>query len=599
MSGLVRSLFLFILILIASIGITGYTLSASTYYVSPSGDNTNPGTISAPWKTIGKAAGLVNPGDTVYIRAGTYAEYLTFTRSGTVDHPITFEAFPGEIPVIDGSGKTTNPANPWAASNNLISVYGNYVIIRGLELKNSAGFGIYFNANYCTVDRVHVHNGYFAGVYFYMCSYDTVKNSVVHDFYDYGTGGVSGGGNADGMGSSAGNSTPYPDYGHHVFRNNLVYNTSDDGIDTWSSRGNIVENNVVHNAGYGNRSNGGSQPSTWGKPMGNGNGFKCGGGSTSGNNILRNNISYNNWTSGFDENGGVGNKYYNNTSFNTATGFRNVSDGIAVNNISYSNSSNYTGVSQNNNSWDLGITNPEFLSTDPETTEFLHLSEGSPAIDAGADLSAEGILTDKRGTSRPQAAGYDLGAYEWSSSIDNIPPVISDLDTSDLTSNSITISWTTDESSDSQIEYGTTAAYGSLRINPGFVSGHSITLEGLSANTLYHFRVTSKDQTENFTKSDDYTFTTPLISGINDILQDITTVFPNPAKYGDIITVECDNVITGYRIYDLFGNLVKEKNDLSDKTIVLEMDHLTSGIYLIRVNLTGNAIVSKKIIIQK
>jgi parallel beta-helix repeat protein len=599
MSGTIKNHFLFIFILTITIAIFEDPIIAGTYYVSPSGNNSNPGTISSPWKTIGKAAGIVLPGDTVYIRGGIYPEYITIIPSGSAGNPILFEAYPGEIPVIDGSGKTTNPANPWAATNNLISVYGNYVIIRGLELKNSAGFGIYVNASYCVVDRVHVHNGYFAGVYFYMCSFDTVKNSVVHDFYDYGTGGVGGGGNADGMGASAGNSQPFPDYGHHVFRNNLVYNTSDDGIDTWSSRDNIVENNIVHHAGYGNKSNGGSKPVTWDKPMGNGNGFKCGGGSTSGNNILRNNISYNNVTSGFDENGGAGNKYYNNTAFSTSIGFRNISDATAVNNLSYSNSSDFTGGSQNMNSWDLGITNPEFMSTDPDISGFLRLSPGSQAIDAGMDLSSEGVLTDKIGTPRPQVAGFDLGAYEWSPSIDNISPVIYDLDTSNLTKNSITISWTTDEISDSQLEYGPTNDYGSLIINPGLKTDHSLNIEGLSENTLYHFRVISNDKSGNFAVSDDYSFTTILVTGICDMEQSAINLYPNPARYGNNITVKSDISITGYTIYDMNGNLVEEKNGLSDNYVVLKTDFLTSGIYMLRLNSDKKVFAFKKFIIQK
>ena len=37
---------------------------------------------------------------------------------------------------------------------------------------------------------------------------------------------------------------------------------------------------------------------------------------------------------------------------------------------------------------------------------------GSPAIDAGADVSAEGVTTDYNGNPRPQGAAYDIGAHE-------------------------------------------------------------------------------------------------------------------------------------------------------------------------------------------
>jgi parallel beta-helix repeat protein len=482
---------LFFLSLIISILVSFYA-QGITYYISPSGNDNNTGTSTdTPWATIARAFLAVSPGDTVYLRGGTYSGYANLYRSGTSGNPITFRNYSGETPVIDGSGKTTDPSNPWIYTNNLINIEASYIIFMGLELKNSAGFGIEFQqgSNYCIVDQCYFHNCYFAGVYFYKCSYGQVTNCVAHDFYDYGVGGTGGGGNADGMGSSAGNDKPYPDYGYHIFRNNLVYNCSDDGIDTWSSRGNIVENNIVHHAGYGNASNGGSQSSTWGKPQGNGNGFKCGGASTSGNNILRNNVSYSNVTSGFDENGGSGNKYYNNTAYSTVVGFRNLSASSAVNNIAYSNSVNCTGGTQSNNSWDLGITNPQFLSTDPASPVFLQLSAGSPAIDAGVDLSAEGVLTDRLGIVRPFGAGYDLGAYECSS----------------------------------------------------------------------------------------------LPSGISETEQINMKIFPNPAMYGNNITVKSNKMITGYKIMNLFGKLEAEGKGLSDNSIIINKDELPSGIYLIQV----------------
>jgi len=44
------------------------------YYVSQSGNNSNPGTESQPWRTIQNAADTMVAGDTVYIRAGTYTD---------------------------------------------------------------------------------------------------------------------------------------------------------------------------------------------------------------------------------------------------------------------------------------------------------------------------------------------------------------------------------------------------------------------------------------------------------------------------------------------------------------------------------------------
>ncbi len=57
------------------------------YYVSPSGSDSNPGTSLRPWKTIGKAAQAVRPGDRVILRGGIYKEVVDFTTSGQLPSP--------------------------------------------------------------------------------------------------------------------------------------------------------------------------------------------------------------------------------------------------------------------------------------------------------------------------------------------------------------------------------------------------------------------------------------------------------------------------------------------------------------------------------
>ena len=47
---------------------------AADYFVSPAGDDGQPGTESQPWQTIQHAADTVLPGDRVTVRAGTYDE---------------------------------------------------------------------------------------------------------------------------------------------------------------------------------------------------------------------------------------------------------------------------------------------------------------------------------------------------------------------------------------------------------------------------------------------------------------------------------------------------------------------------------------------
>ena len=393
-------------------------VQGATWIVSPSGLDSNAGTLESPW-SLEKAIASVNPGDIVYLRGGSYNGYYTLTRGGTSENArVTFRNYGGESPVIDGSSKKTDPANAWDKSKYLFQVYADYITFRGLEMMNSAGFGIYVGADYCVVDSCHLHNNYFAGAYFFMCSYGTVSNCVIHDNYDYGVGGIGGGDNSDGIGGSAGNDLPYPDYGHHHIINNVVYNTSDDGIDLWSSRGNTIENNMVYHTGFGNPSNGGSQPSTWDQPAatGNGTGIKSGGeGAGSGQTIIKNNVVFNcPRRGGFDGSGGENNVYYNNTVYNCSNGFIYIGTTAVLKNNLVANciqATNDVRGTASYNSWNMGITDPGFISTDPANENFLWLSVDSPAKDAGIKISS--VKTDRIGTIRPQGIGYDLGAYEW------------------------------------------------------------------------------------------------------------------------------------------------------------------------------------------
>jgi hypothetical protein len=93
---------------------------------------------------------------------------------------------------------------------------------------------------------------------------------------------------------------------------------------------------------------------------------------------------------------------------------------------------------------------------------------------------------------------------------DTLAPTISNVAASGITTSAATIAWTTNEASDSQVEYGTTTAYGSsAALNTTIVASHSQNLTGLTANSVYHYRVKSRDVAGNTAVSGDFTFTTP------------------------------------------------------------------------------------------
>jgi len=80
--------------------------AAATYHVdanNPNAADSNAGTEDHPFKTIGAAAKMVQPGDTVLIKEGTYRESLRLKPPGDSNQPITFRAAPGARAILSGA----------------------------------------------------------------------------------------------------------------------------------------------------------------------------------------------------------------------------------------------------------------------------------------------------------------------------------------------------------------------------------------------------------------------------------------------------------------------------------------------------------------
>lgn len=123
----------------------------ATYYVSPSGADAGPGTVTEPWRTIGKAATTLAPGDTVLIRAGTYAEQVQVAVSGMAGAEVTFAAYPGESPVLDGTGVVVSTGD---LAGLFEVVQRSWVRVRGLRVQH-AGPGE-LTAGFLVEDSSHV-----------------------------------------------------------------------------------------------------------------------------------------------------------------------------------------------------------------------------------------------------------------------------------------------------------------------------------------------------------------------------------------------------------------------------------------------------------
>jgi Right handed beta helix region len=104
----------------------------SSFYVSTTGDDSNPGTQTAPWRTVQHAVDTVRAGGTVNVRGGVYEELVTINASGNAtDGYITFRSYPGETAVLDAGHFTPS------GRQGVLTIHNqSYVRIEGLEIRN-------------------------------------------------------------------------------------------------------------------------------------------------------------------------------------------------------------------------------------------------------------------------------------------------------------------------------------------------------------------------------------------------------------------------------------------------------------------------------
>jgi hypothetical protein len=131
--------------------------SGPQFFVAPNGSDSNPGTATAPWRTIQNAMNKATPGSTVNIRAGTYTEQLSVNVSGSPGNYITFQAAGfGGAPncggAVQGKGGPAcagdavivdlAPLSPNRNGTPFLLVNGkSYVRIQGLTFRNYQTIG--------------------------------------------------------------------------------------------------------------------------------------------------------------------------------------------------------------------------------------------------------------------------------------------------------------------------------------------------------------------------------------------------------------------------------------------------------------------------
>lgn len=126
----------------------GASAMGADRFVSPQGDDGNPGSRDKPFKTIAKAAGLARAGDTVRIAPGTYDERAALKNSGEEKSPITIRG--------DGNAEviwTTSEPDPenWVQKYALNLSDRKHIVVEGITFRNCAAWILVGNSHFVTL----------------------------------------------------------------------------------------------------------------------------------------------------------------------------------------------------------------------------------------------------------------------------------------------------------------------------------------------------------------------------------------------------------------------------------------------------------------
>jgi hypothetical protein len=382
----------------------------NVYFVATDGSDTYSGiSLSTPFKTISKAAGIAVAGDVIYLRGGTYAisSTITLSKNGTESMPIRLEGYSGERPLLDFSGTTFGMRG--------IDLKGNFWQIKSLYIRKAGDNGMLITGAYNTIELCSFSENMDSGMQLSGGAHD---NQVLNcDSYwnadppDYG--------DADGFACKMDVGTNNYFYGCRAWLN------VDDGWDGYLRGADDVSTILVNCWSW---MNGYFKDGTDAGANANGNGFKMGGSddkTLKHNFTLKNCVSFDNKAKGFDQNSNAGSMILYNCS-----AYRNVGDNYSIYKTlsagkicTIINCLNYVGkvtlgsfVNQTTNSWMVPfiVTSDDFVTLDTADVSdsrsstgnlpnlnFLHLNESSDLIDAGTNV---GLIYS--------GSAPDLGAFE-------------------------------------------------------------------------------------------------------------------------------------------------------------------------------------------
>jgi PKD repeat protein len=417
---------------------------ASTVYVSPNGNDSNPGTLDRPLATPARAIALASPGDTIYFRAGRYAvtRFLWIDKDG-----LTLASHPGELATIAGSNTDTTNLQ------SVIVIVSNNVSIIGLEIQGGSYYSIKVESNSGTLLRnCKIHSSGRDCIKMYNADQMTIENCEI------GPSGLRDPSNAEGIDSVGGRNT--------VIRGCYIHDIATNGLYLkGGASGCLVERNRVERTGHAGILLGQDTDIEF---MRDGTRYEAL------NSIVRNNIVINTGGAGVGTYSGYNVRFYNNTLWDVARSYHagfyvvtntrevpservsfknnivvvmssrpmafviNLADALASDyNIWFRPTGGAYRFSRESGSsadywesladWQRGMgADLNSKAADPRLGSDYKPLAGSPAIDAGQPISE--VTNDYSGGGRPQGAGYDIGAYEVSGSAQppsNRPPQVS------------------------------------------------------------------------------------------------------------------------------------------------------------------------------
>ncbi|WP_330320605.1 sigma-70 family RNA polymerase sigma factor [Streptomyces clavifer] len=337
-------------------------------YLAPDGSDSGDGSRTRPYATLGKAASVVRPGQTIAMRGGTYRpdRGVALTTDGAAGRRITLSNVRGERPVIDASAV---PASDWAVTQQ-----ADHWTVQGLEIRGSASHAYVCRGCRNTVFRgLSLHHNAKSGLT--LRDAGTEDNSVLDsDFHSNGPKPGGGVGLGVKFGSGGGN----------VVRGCRAFGNGADGIDL----GGFTTPVTVE--------------SSW--SYRNGNGFTLGGGGTTAEvaHVLTDDAAWDNTGLGFNDEGNAGAvRLTRNTAFRNGTGFYLPSaSAVLTANAAVGNAEGPEPVladaaRSEGNTWDGGGAGPSmFATTDSATAESPRTADA--ALPRTAFLAPDGQVPGAR-----------------------------------------------------------------------------------------------------------------------------------------------------------------------------------------------------------